>query len=85
MQGNAFADQRIAQDRHCFRLIAGQDGGAFNQGDARTKAAKGLRHFNPNRASAQDKQMVRPFFQTEDRFIGQVGDIAKAKHRWNGG
>ena len=70
MQGNAFADQGVAQDRHSLGLIAGQDGGVFNQRDAGAEAAKGLRHFNPDRASAQDQHMVRPFLQIEDRFIG---------------
>jgi hypothetical protein len=84
-------DLDLRADRDAFRgeasgetggelgIVAGQDGSDVEDGDPRPEAAMRLRHLDPDRAAADDDQMLGQFAIGEHRLVGQVGNAVEPR------
>ena len=80
---NAFGPQIVQCNRRQLRVILAQRLHAFDNGHLGSKPRVGLRHFQTNRATANDNQMLRLLTQIKDVFVGVVGDVFQPRDRWN--
>ena len=79
--GDAIACQLVEHDACRFRIVLGEGPRRFQHGDGAAEAAEGLRHFETDRAGANDYEMLRPFGQREDRLVGQIRSTVETGDR----
>ena len=70
---DTFGAQRSKHHPGKFRIIFTKRMHALDDSYHTAQASMGLRHFDTNRAAADDDKMARLFAQGKDRFVGQVG------------
>jgi hypothetical protein len=81
----AVTNEAAAHKTCQFAVFARKTSCRFDNGHLRSEAAKRLAEFHADRSAADDDQMARSPFETEDRFIGQVGYAVQTGNRWNHG
>ena len=83
-QDHAFGSQPRDDDRGKLRVILAEQGGGFQHGDARAKAAMRLRHLHADRPAADDHQVSGPLAIAEHGLVGEIGHGIEAGDRRRG-
>src|SRR5581483_11969827 len=69
---HAVMAQLIEHDARAFAVGSTQRRAGFEHGDLRAKAAKCLRELEPDRAGADDDEMLRAALQVEDGLVRKI-------------
>ena len=73
--------QRRAQAGDQLRILPSRDRTRFHHGDPAAKPRERVRHLQPDRAAAQDQQVLWPFRQAEHGRIGQERHLCQPGNR----
>src|SRR5258708_3540132 len=79
-----FTGEMAGQTGDEFGIVVRKDWPDVEHGDSRAQPAMSLRHFDPDRAAADDDQMVRAFTVGENCFVRQVGNVREPGNRRDG-
>ncbi|MDP1910493.1 MAG: hypothetical protein Q8K85_19505, partial [Hyphomicrobium sp.] len=80
-QHNAVARELVEHDRGAFGIVLGERRRRLTHGDRAAEAAKRLRHFQTDRSTADDQQMLRPLRQIENGLIGEIRPLVETIDR----
>src|ERR1043166_4051185 len=78
---DALARELIEQDRGAFRIVVGERGRGFDDRDARAETAERLRHFETDRAGADDDELFGAYGEVEHGLVGQIRDLVEPGDR----
>ena len=69
----------VEHDRGAFRVVLGERLRRLQHGDLGAEPAERLRQLEPDRAAADDDEMLGPLAQLEDGLVGEIRRLRRAR------